>query len=242
MAQTCHVLKYPTSISSNHVSYPIISYLLHRNCSEGTCDGCTFHFLWQSQHACPLCTTNHYREIISACIQGIQVLLHRHGHVGKNTFISSTSQNHRRQVHSSRAMATSSILFECFSNGIVSMISMQWSTRTSRHMFYNENLMFKKRTNMFMSVCFREPPMCGSSHCSVLEEYPCQPKKSVLVWVWISGWSSVFPQEQLLLCCSSQSAAISGRRHASETPKHRISRVTNMTDTIHVIAQKFFLL
>lgn len=152
MAQTCHVLKYPTSISSNHVSYPIISYLLHRNCSEGTCDGCTFHFLWQSQHACPLCTTNHYREIISACIQGIQVLLHRHGHVGKNTFISSTSQNHRRQVHSSRAMATSSILFECFSNGIVSMISMQWSTRTSRHMFYNENLMFKKRTNMFVCV------------------------------------------------------------------------------------------
>ncbi|KAF7209731.1 endosome/lysosome-associated apoptosis and autophagy regulator 1 isoform X1 [Nothobranchius furzeri] len=45
---------------------------LPSNCSEGTCDGCTFHFLWQSQHACPLCTENHYREIISACIQGIQ--------------------------------------------------------------------------------------------------------------------------------------------------------------------------
>uniref|UniRef100_A0AAQ5XLV6 MRH domain-containing protein n=1 Tax=Amphiprion ocellaris TaxID=80972 RepID=A0AAQ5XLV6_AMPOC len=45
---------------------------LHSNCSEGTCDGCTFHFLWQSQHACPLCTKNHYREIVSACIQGIQ--------------------------------------------------------------------------------------------------------------------------------------------------------------------------
>ncbi|XP_073325576.1 endosome/lysosome-associated apoptosis and autophagy regulator 1 [Pagrus major] len=45
---------------------------LPSNCSEGTCDGCTFHFLWESQHACPLCTKNHYREIVSACIQGIQ--------------------------------------------------------------------------------------------------------------------------------------------------------------------------
>uniref|UniRef100_A0A671YK37 Endosome-lysosome associated apoptosis and autophagy regulator 1 n=1 Tax=Sparus aurata TaxID=8175 RepID=A0A671YK37_SPAAU len=46
--------------------------MLPSNCSEGTCDGCTFHFLWESQHACPLCTKNHYREIVSACIQGIQ--------------------------------------------------------------------------------------------------------------------------------------------------------------------------
>ncbi|CAJ1085315.1 endosome/lysosome-associated apoptosis and autophagy regulator 1 [Xyrichtys novacula] len=45
---------------------------LPSNCSEGTCDGCTFHFLWESQHACPLCTKEHYREIVSACIQGIQ--------------------------------------------------------------------------------------------------------------------------------------------------------------------------
>ncbi|KAI3356840.1 hypothetical protein L3Q82_003494 [Scortum barcoo] len=45
---------------------------LPSNCSEGTCDGCTFHFLWESQHACPLCTKDHYREIVSACIQGIQ--------------------------------------------------------------------------------------------------------------------------------------------------------------------------
>uniref|UniRef100_A0A8C6TEK6 Si:ch211-163l21.8 n=1 Tax=Neogobius melanostomus TaxID=47308 RepID=A0A8C6TEK6_9GOBI len=42
------------------------------NCSEGTCDGCTFHFLWESQNACPFCTKRHYREIISACVQGIQ--------------------------------------------------------------------------------------------------------------------------------------------------------------------------
>ncbi|XP_061644607.1 endosome/lysosome-associated apoptosis and autophagy regulator 1 [Phyllopteryx taeniolatus] len=46
--------------------------MLPSNCSEGTCDGCTFHFLWQSQHACPLCTKRNYREIVSACEQGIQ--------------------------------------------------------------------------------------------------------------------------------------------------------------------------
>uniref|UniRef100_H2UWY3 Endosome-lysosome associated apoptosis and autophagy regulator 1 n=1 Tax=Takifugu rubripes TaxID=31033 RepID=H2UWY3_TAKRU len=45
---------------------------LPSNCSEGTCDGCTFHFLWESQYACPRCTTNNYRAIVSACIQGIQ--------------------------------------------------------------------------------------------------------------------------------------------------------------------------
>ncbi|XP_074537855.1 endosome/lysosome-associated apoptosis and autophagy regulator 1 [Halichoeres trimaculatus] len=45
---------------------------LPSNCSEGTCDGCTFHFLWESQHACPLCTKEHYREIVSACVLGIQ--------------------------------------------------------------------------------------------------------------------------------------------------------------------------
>lgn len=55
----------PTVTTKNRIMLP-------SNCSEGTCDGCTFHFLWQSQHACPLCTKNHYREIVSACIQGIQ--------------------------------------------------------------------------------------------------------------------------------------------------------------------------
>eukprot|EP00064_Thunnus_orientalis_P001857 superscaffoldBa00000128_g1860 len=55
----------PTVTVKDHITLP-------SNCSEGTCDGCTFHFLWQSQHACPLCTKNHYREIVSACIQGIQ--------------------------------------------------------------------------------------------------------------------------------------------------------------------------
>ncbi|XP_062283027.1 endosome/lysosome-associated apoptosis and autophagy regulator 1 [Scomber scombrus] len=55
----------PTMNVKDHITLP-------SNCSEGTCDGCTFHFLWQSQHACPLCTKNHYREIVSACVQGIQ--------------------------------------------------------------------------------------------------------------------------------------------------------------------------
>ncbi|KAM6924795.1 endosome/lysosome-associated apoptosis and autophagy regulator 1 [Xenentodon cancila] len=55
----------PAVTAKDHITFP-------SNCSEGTCDGCTFHFLWQSQHACPLCTKNHYREIVSACIQGIQ--------------------------------------------------------------------------------------------------------------------------------------------------------------------------
>uniref|UniRef100_A0AAQ5ZNW6 MRH domain-containing protein n=1 Tax=Amphiprion ocellaris TaxID=80972 RepID=A0AAQ5ZNW6_AMPOC len=55
----------PSVTAKDHITLP-------SNCSEGTCDGCTFHFLWQSQHACPLCTKNHYREIVSACIQGIQ--------------------------------------------------------------------------------------------------------------------------------------------------------------------------
>ncbi|XP_017286358.1 endosome/lysosome-associated apoptosis and autophagy regulator 1 [Kryptolebias marmoratus] len=55
----------PTVTAKDYITYP-------SNCSEGTCDGCSFHFLWQSQHACPLCTKDHYREIVSACIQGIQ--------------------------------------------------------------------------------------------------------------------------------------------------------------------------
>lgn len=49
--------------------------LWYSKCSEGTCDGCSFHFLWRSQHACPLCSERNYKEIVSACIQGIQVQL-----------------------------------------------------------------------------------------------------------------------------------------------------------------------
>ncbi|XP_044306990.1 endosome/lysosome-associated apoptosis and autophagy regulator 1 isoform X4 [Varanus komodoensis] len=41
-------------------------------CPEGTCDGCTFHFLWETVEACPLCSADDYHAIISACIGGIQ--------------------------------------------------------------------------------------------------------------------------------------------------------------------------
>ncbi|XP_041084106.1 endosome/lysosome-associated apoptosis and autophagy regulator 1-like isoform X2 [Polyodon spathula] len=41
-------------------------------CQEGTCDGCAFHFLWETEDACPLCSENDYHQIMSACIQGIQ--------------------------------------------------------------------------------------------------------------------------------------------------------------------------
>ncbi len=74
---------FSSCTACNHLSYLI---LLHSNCSEGTCDGCTFHFLWESQHACPLCTKNHYREIVSACIQGIQVMLHEYRYTDKKQF------------------------------------------------------------------------------------------------------------------------------------------------------------
>uniref|UniRef100_A0A8D0KIL8 Endosome-lysosome associated apoptosis and autophagy regulator 1 n=1 Tax=Salvator merianae TaxID=96440 RepID=A0A8D0KIL8_SALMN len=41
-------------------------------CPEGTCDGCTFHFLWETVEACPLCSVDDYHAIISACAGGIQ--------------------------------------------------------------------------------------------------------------------------------------------------------------------------
>ncbi|KAG9332366.1 hypothetical protein JZ751_015009 [Albula glossodonta] len=55
----------PTVTEKDQLSLP-------SNCSEGTCDGCSFHFLWRSRHACPLCSESDYKEITSACIQGIQ--------------------------------------------------------------------------------------------------------------------------------------------------------------------------
>ncbi|KAJ8017113.1 hypothetical protein DPEC_G00014390 [Dallia pectoralis] len=55
----------PTVTAKDQITLP-------SKCSEGTCDGCSFHFLWRSEFACPLCTESHYREIVSGCIQGIQ--------------------------------------------------------------------------------------------------------------------------------------------------------------------------
>ncbi|KAM6289160.1 endosome/lysosome-associated apoptosis and autophagy regulator 1 [Aegotheles albertisi] len=41
-------------------------------CPEGTCDGCTFHFLWVTAEGCPRCSAAHYRPIVSACLGGTQ--------------------------------------------------------------------------------------------------------------------------------------------------------------------------
>ncbi|XP_059723918.1 endosome/lysosome-associated apoptosis and autophagy regulator 1 isoform X4 [Haemorhous mexicanus] len=41
-------------------------------CPEGTCDGCTFHFLWVTAEGCPRCSSSHHRPIVGACIGGVQ--------------------------------------------------------------------------------------------------------------------------------------------------------------------------
>uniref|UniRef100_A0A3P9J1C4 MRH domain-containing protein n=1 Tax=Oryzias latipes TaxID=8090 RepID=A0A3P9J1C4_ORYLA len=45
------------------------------SCPAGTCDGCTFHFLWESASACPRCTPDNYHRIEGACKGGIQETL-----------------------------------------------------------------------------------------------------------------------------------------------------------------------
>ncbi|XP_072290983.1 endosome/lysosome-associated apoptosis and autophagy regulator family member 2 [Eucyclogobius newberryi] len=44
-------------------------------CPAGTCDGCTFHFLWQSSSACPVCSAQDYHQIEGACKRGQQEVL-----------------------------------------------------------------------------------------------------------------------------------------------------------------------
>uniref|UniRef100_A0A8C4KYB8 Endosome-lysosome associated apoptosis and autophagy regulator 1 n=1 Tax=Equus asinus TaxID=9793 RepID=A0A8C4KYB8_EQUAS len=48
------------------------SLSLPSTCSDGTCDGCNFHFLWESVAACPLCSAADYHTIVSSCVAGIQ--------------------------------------------------------------------------------------------------------------------------------------------------------------------------
>lgn len=43
------------------------------HCPAGTCDGCTFYFLWESSGACPTCTERDYHRIEGACKGGQQV-------------------------------------------------------------------------------------------------------------------------------------------------------------------------
>uniref|UniRef100_A0A7N6FA93 MRH domain-containing protein n=1 Tax=Anabas testudineus TaxID=64144 RepID=A0A7N6FA93_ANATE len=45
-------------------------------CPAGTCDGCTFHFLWESSGACPTCTERDFHRIEGACKGGHQDLLY----------------------------------------------------------------------------------------------------------------------------------------------------------------------
>nr|XP_033774668.1 UPF0577 protein KIAA1324 homolog isoform X2 [Geotrypetes seraphini] len=54
-----------SKIGSGKISVP-------DKCPEGTCDGCTFHFLWETAEACPLCSDEDYHAIVSACVHGIQ--------------------------------------------------------------------------------------------------------------------------------------------------------------------------
>lgn len=45
-------------------------------CPAGTCNGCTFHFLWESSGACPTCTEWDYHKIEGVCKGGEQELLY----------------------------------------------------------------------------------------------------------------------------------------------------------------------
>uniref|UniRef100_A0A8C9XZ41 Endosome-lysosome associated apoptosis and autophagy regulator family member 2b n=1 Tax=Sander lucioperca TaxID=283035 RepID=A0A8C9XZ41_SANLU len=45
------------------------------SCPAGTCDGCTFHFLWESASACPHCAEDDYHRIDGACKGGVQETL-----------------------------------------------------------------------------------------------------------------------------------------------------------------------
>ncbi|MEQ2199640.1 Endosome/lysosome-associated apoptosis and autophagy regulator member 2 [Xenoophorus captivus] len=46
------------------------------SCPAGTCDGCTFHFLWESASACPRCSEADYHLIEGACRGGVQESLY----------------------------------------------------------------------------------------------------------------------------------------------------------------------
>ncbi|XP_024136830.1 endosome/lysosome-associated apoptosis and autophagy regulator family member 2 [Oryzias melastigma] len=45
-------------------------------CPAGTCDGCTFYFLWESSGACPICTERDYHQIEGVCKGGNQDILY----------------------------------------------------------------------------------------------------------------------------------------------------------------------
>ncbi|OWK06462.1 KIAA1324L [Cervus elaphus hippelaphus] len=51
-------------------------HFFYNKCPAGTCDGCTFYFLWESVEACPLCTEHDFHEIEGACKRGFQETLY----------------------------------------------------------------------------------------------------------------------------------------------------------------------
>ncbi|KAL6089532.1 hypothetical protein STEG23_010160 [Scotinomys teguina] len=60
------------SIPTNpHLTTPSPFYFASM-CSDGTCDGCNFHFLWENVAACPLCSASDYHTFVSSCVAGIQ--------------------------------------------------------------------------------------------------------------------------------------------------------------------------
>ncbi|KAM7178402.1 endosome/lysosome-associated apoptosis and autophagy regulator family member 2 isoform 2-T2 [Macrochelys suwanniensis] len=59
----------PTKPGEGDISVP-------SKCPVGTCDGCTFYFMWESAEACPLCTEQDYHEIEGACKKGFQETLY----------------------------------------------------------------------------------------------------------------------------------------------------------------------
>uniref|UniRef100_A0A8C3TIP4 KIAA1324 like n=1 Tax=Chelydra serpentina TaxID=8475 RepID=A0A8C3TIP4_CHESE len=59
----------PTKPGEGAISVP-------SKCPVGTCDGCTFYFMWESAEACPLCTEHDYHEIEGACKKGFQETLY----------------------------------------------------------------------------------------------------------------------------------------------------------------------
>ncbi|KAK3103275.1 hypothetical protein FSP39_018093 [Pinctada imbricata] len=63
----------PNQISLDDITMP-------PKCSDGTCDGCTFHFLWKTVHACHVCSAKDYDKIIAECVEGEQNI-----HFSKNS-------------------------------------------------------------------------------------------------------------------------------------------------------------
>ncbi|VDM97601.1 unnamed protein product, partial [Onchocerca ochengi] len=52
------------------ITEPLVK--LPSNCPDGTCDGCLYHIIIYSSHACPICTDNDYSIIRGECINGMQ--------------------------------------------------------------------------------------------------------------------------------------------------------------------------